>query len=790
MADPRNDGEVQKDPTFDETSEDRILGDAKEGRKTLMDVGKGAVAKHVNSRWTRLEKVARERLAIIKVNWLRYKGFAFAQVHPRDSSRIFVPPGASSKRAPTINKIERTVDRYVAQVTADEPVMEGVPANHSDDARDAAEAVTAVLRSEWQRIGLNNFLRRVVSFSAIMRSGFWFFQWDKYEGEEVIAQKFFETDKGKILQPVDSSGKMVEDPADAARIRQGNIKVSVLSPANVRWEGARYAHDADEVTVSEVMSLRKLYDDMPSTRKVKVSELLDGEFSPTSSSQWLQDFRGESAQGMRRNLTDDMMSSTGERIAETSNVLDEPVLIKHYFKKRSKTYPKGFHAIVAGKHLVHRGNLRYGIIPIAHFKFLDEIADQMGRSLVDLLKDPQELLDFVNGQILRYLQMLKRRWFVPQNSGVKSRDLMSPTRSIIEYNPQAGKPEPEIQPEIPNSMITFVERFDAEYDDQSGIHDTLQGKHVPGVSSGRHAEALRSGDETLLGLTRDQMKIGLEHASKVILSIVKREWKIERRVRYMGENRQYVEQAFSATNFGETDKAVLKNSTLLMLTPAQRLDTVMGMAEAGALTIEEVRQLAPLGDVMGVSLSEDQHYQRARRQSARFLDGPPKDLVRARKEYSTNLEAIAEQQGQIAKMADLGSDPDTVMIANGIIEKDLATTEQNWQLLLDKYAFDHRPWEDRTEIAKIHAQVHADTLAHEKVDSFPEWWVDIFEAHATLEWQMGFPEQAQIVAQLQSAQAVPGEGTPQGFDASQVDSSPAGLNFNDQTPNVVAGGAP
>lgn len=792
MENPKEHGEVQPDAKDSETNEDRQLSDAKQGRRTLADIGKRAVAEHIKKRWERLEKVARERLAHIKLNWLRYKGYSFAQIHPNDPNRVFVPPGSTTKRAPTINKIERTVDRYVAQITADEPLMEAVPASHSNEDRDAAEAATAMLRGEFERMDLVEQLRRVMAFAAVMRSGFWFFQWDPDDGAEEKAQKFFEVNGRKVLLPVDSSGNRVDDPSKAATIRLGNIKLSVMSPANVRWDGARYAHDAREVVVAEVMKLRDVYEAWPKTREAKVSELLCGEYKPTSGSEWLEDLRGESQRGARRKLADSWESRTGESMDEIENILDEPVLIQHYFRRKGKTYKQGFQALAAGEYLISRGNLRYGIIPVAHFKFLDALSDVMGRALVDLLRDPQELLDFVNGQILRYLQMLKRRWFVPQFSGVKARDLMSPTRSIIEYNPQAGKPEPEVQAEIPNSLVDWVERFDADYDDLAGIHDTLQGKHVPGVSSGRHAEALRSGDETLLGLTRAQMKIGLRHGARIILAMVKKEWRLERRVRYTGENRQYLERAFRNTDFGQTTDAVLKNSTLLMLTPAQRLDTVMSMAEAGALTVDEVRQLAPLGDVMGISITEDVHYQRARRQNERFLQGPPKPLMRARKRYEEAMLLLQAQQQDVSLFADLAF-VDQAGLAAQKIERDLATFEAEWQLELEQHSFDHRNWEDSARIAKIHADVHAEALSHEKAETFPEWWVDLFEAHATLEWQLGYAQEYMQALQLQQlgAQAqIPGQGSQTVVDGDQVPTSPAGLTFDSGTPDVVSGQAP
>jgi len=411
------------------------------------------------------------------------------------------------------------------------------------------------------------------------------------------------------------------------------------------------------------------------------------------------------------------------------------VFLLYHFVKQNRQYKDGFQACIAGKHLVSRGKLKYGIIPVAHFKFLEEVADRMGIALVDILRDPQELLDFVNGQILRYLQSLKRRWFVPMHSGVKARDLLNPTRSIIEYNPNAGAPTPEVQSEIPNSLVDWSDRFERAYDDEAGMHDTMRGKHVPGVSSGRHAEALRSGDETLLGLSRTQMKVGLEAGSRVLLQIAKKEWTRERRVRYLGDDREYVELAFAGSDIGDTSKVQLKRSTLLMITPAQKLEILFGYAEMQAITPEELRR---------ISLTEDPHYKRARRQNHRFLAGPPKKLVRAFEDFQKKTQMLQEQVGRLQQAAIFIVDPmqaQSIQPALTQIDMELQGAEQEWQSQLMAHAPSHRPWEDDPAIARIHAVEHQRALASDKTERFPEWWVELFEQHAVLEYTLAVPPQ-------------------------------------------------
>lgn len=729
-------GVEHEEPKDGGKDDDAVIRDARSERATLLNVSKGEAAKMVRKRWDRGESYYRQKMAQMKVNYLRYSGEPFIQVHPRNPEEIFLPQGMKSTAPPTINKLKRAVHRYQAQVTADEPILEGVPEASTDKARDQAEAATHVLRGEWSRMSLNRELGRVVQTGAIFRSGFWFFEWDERAAGKVPAQKFFpiqETGE-RELKFVDSEGNPVDDPLEAAQIWQGDITLKTLNPMNVRWTGGRYAHQAREAMVGFMVPLVDLYDSFPEAKKAKVRELVTG--APRDGQRWLEDLRGEENQRQSWSSDEETFDVYGDDLDADSGVLDTNAFVMHYFHKRSRQYPDGVHIITAGKFTIFRGPLRYGLIPLAHFKFLDEMNDPLGLSLIDLLKDPQELLDFTNGQILRFLQMMKRRYLVPMGSVVTERDINSPTRSFIRYNPAAGKPEAEQVPNIPNSMVDWTDRFNSQFDDEAGIHATMQGKHVPGVSSGRHAEALRQGDETVLGLTRHQIQEGLEHAGKIIVRMVRKEWDLERRVRYF-DNREYVEMAFSGLDLGTTSNVSLKKGTLLMLTPAQKTETLYGLSQMGMIPPDELMRLAPLYDAAGASLTQDAHYKHARRQNEKFLAGPPDQLMEAREKYEAVQEeaaAVLEQVNMIAQRA-----PDMAMQIQPQIDMQLQEAEMAWQAAVMQYGFKRRGWENDMMVAMIHSKEHLRVLADDRVRGMESWWVDLFEMHAMEDYMAAHP---------------------------------------------------
>jgi hypothetical protein len=737
---------VQVDPL----DRDREVKEARKGGSALLTMNKERASRLIRDGWHRLDPFMKERSAELKVNFLRYSGDAFVQVHPDDPTRIWMPEGIKGKSPPSINKLRRTLHRYVAQVTADEPVIEATPASHADEDRDASEAATHVLRGEWERMKLQLELQRATHVSGIFRSAFWFFEWDDMEAGKRKAQKFFRDEKGqRYLAYVDEDGNEVA--ADlAAEIPAGNIRVEVLTPMNVRWSGGRYAHDAEEVWVGKVVTLRQLFDRYPESRDLPVTDLLHG--VPPEAELWLQDLRGENFTSTNQKIRDEEIDEdfTAEQLDDPDDsVLAEKVFLLTYFRRPSRSYPDGFHCVLAGKHVLFREKLRYRVLTIAHFKFLDEIADVLGVGLIDILRDPQELLDFVNGQILRYLQSFKRRWFVPHNSNIRARELLSPARSIIEFNPKAGPPIPEQHPAMPNDLVEWADRFKEEFEDESTLHATMMGKHVPGVSSGRHAEALRAGDETVLGLSRAQLKEGVETAGRIILEMVRREWSDARRVRYFGEDKEYVDLAFSAADLADTSDVRLKKGTLLMLTPMQKSEMIFAYAEMQAISPQEVRQLAPMLDVAGLSLTEDEHYKRASRENALFMGGPPDELM---EQYASFREQLTFLDRQADELTRLGFQIGTA-VEPGLkeVQGQVQQVVQQWQQLLAEYLSPPRPFEVDPGISTIHARVHAKVLAARKVDRFPDWWRDAFEQH----WQIHY-QTVQAAQQPQSQSQAPG----------------------------------
>lgn len=712
------------------------------------------LGKWIRGRWDRLNNQEEERACELKANLYRWLGYPFIQPHPTQRNRLFLPPTRKNPQPKGDNQIERGVDRYVAQVTADAPVLEAIPGpGGEDEDDDATEGATHAIRGEWQRLKNNAQLKKLMLSAAIFRSAFKHYYIEP--GPKRRATKKRRGKAGAIEEyPVDRDGAEVDDESLAAEVGDDQLANEVLSAFQVRWtDGYNYAHDAPEVMVGRLPTLREVYQLHPEARKIKLSELLTD--TPRDADEYLRDLSGKSGATAYKPTTtahaEPEEGQTGEGLEREdgeSPFLDRKVFHLLYYRRKDELYPKGYRCVIVGKVAVDRGDLdAFGdIIPVAHYKILHSPIEKYGRSIVDVLRAAQDQLDFLDGHIMRWLQSLRDRYFVHTNTDVNAVDLNQPHDTIIPWS-GAVAPTRVGAPTMPNAIAEWHDRKQRSFDDKLGIHESGRGLHVPGVQSGQHVAQLRVGDETILSLTRDEITIGVEQEGRIILHAVRKLWSFKRQVRYFGPDKEYVARALAAADISGTADVQLVQGSLLMITPAQRSQIMSELVQTKLLQPEDVRKSLPTADIGGFSLAEDPHYMRARRQGARFLDGPPAELVETLELLDTRMAALTEATQQLA------GDPLLLEPAVQMLEGLRAQRED----LIAQFDFEHHPYEEAPDIARVHFREHARALSRARVERFPEFWIQLFERHTVLEGQLAGMLPA---AQPAAAQQPPAAGAP------------------------------
>lgn len=711
---------------------------AAESRFLLTD--RERAAKYIRMGWEAQDTDERRRQAQLKVNWKRYKGEPWAQIVPGGSrDRLWSPPSAARRTPPTVNRIRRTVQRYVAVVTADDPIVEAHPASHTDRDIEASEAATEMIMGEWLRLNLTLRIQESEHLAAIVKSAFIGFEFDQYKGPERPRMRIFrnpETNEEHLLY-VDDAGDPVEEAAEAAMERQGETTVEVFSSFNVRWKGSQHAHHAEELWIGKLITLERLFQMYPETRRKKISRLRAG--LPPRAELWLEDVRhgtldpdGKSPGSTARASLPAESTFESLRPGKDSRdyeLLNSKVFLLTYMRPPSKAYERGVHVVMAGKEVVYQEELRYPVLPIAHFKFLYEPGDRQGIGLVDMLKNPQELINFVDTKYLEALDQQKVRWFLEHGTNISARDLIQGTGTVHYIPSGVTPPTQEHPPPIPQDYRDYSARMDDKYNDEAGLHEAALGRRVPGATSGRQVRELRQGDETLLGLSKLQLIEGCEQVGRVLLEMGKVEWDRPRKVHYFGAGRVYMERSYSGADFGDTSQVHLKPTSLLMQSAAQKVEYLFGLAEMQAISPKQLQRLAPFGDVAGIEFSEDEHYKAARRDTYRWLKGPAPELEQVHEEYEERANVLVEQMQALSEAMTGGGTPAEQEFA--MLQQEKMALDQEFEALLAQYAPQamHYQLVDPA-VAEIHKEEKMRALAREKISRLPKWWVNAFQRHA------------------------------------------------------------
>lgn len=744
------------------SEQEEVKTDRKLAKMDLPKLGKHAV-----QLWKDWEVHYRRSNLEAKINLARWRGIKYVQRSPNDRNRIWLPPNIDSWGSKSFNEIERAVDRYVTQVFADDPIMEGVPRSQEDEDLDASDAATDAVQAEWARMKLNEEAFEAFLDACIWRSSFTHLFWDPRAGGKKAAQKFVtDPETGReTLEYVDGEGNQV-DKDKAAKVWQGNLRSENLQPFQVRYSpDAKWCHLAAEVTVARMVTLRKAYEMYPDLEEVEIGKLLENRHVDLGG--YLADFQADQPRPASDVLKDADTHMRGSEMSakDRKRLLDQPVFFLVYYRTADRRYPDGYWCHVFGEGVVPekgRGTLKKwkGRIPVVQMKCMYDPVAREGRALVDVLRSKQDVLDFMETQVLKYLKSLKARWAVSSTSVVNREALRNADHNEIVYY-DGERPSGLEPPQMPHEAGVWHEKFKVGFDDAVGLHGSSKGMHVPGVQSGAHVEALQAADQSILSMSRRPIKVYLEETAKLVLAGIKGHWSEERQVAFLGRDERYVQRAFSRVDFGDTEDVILAPGSFLMVTPAQRAQIMTQLIDAQVFDQLDLKRLFPSKNVGGFALKEDPFYQRARRENDDFLAGPPPALVDAFEDMQRTITEIQEQMNDVLQNATLSTalgqpiDPEQQL---SMFDRLLEQTQAEFQSELSRYMPTLASYEQDTEVSMIHAEEHFRALSRSRAERLRRqhpWWVEAFEAHAiehaTIGQRPGFAPQPQPQEQGQPA---------------------------------------
>jgi len=614
------------------------------------------VAKAINKDWSDQNRLYKRRFQEWRVNRARRAGipgvFLIKQTDTQEWIAYF-PPG-TQRQVPALNKATRVARTVRAMMFVDPPVLEGVPAKDTDEARDAAEFSTRALTDLGGESGYDDTQKAAEAFDLASTYGSGYRRYTLQPSGEQQPMQVLATPTATAIDPNNPASSLMDpttgekspgpyvtkyvrqdftltDDATDPQIQQVQLDVlrcEVLPAPQVRMIPAtsRDVWDADGILIAAYQPLgylQRMYPDAFAAMTPEQITKLVGYFPE---------------------LTDDLLAGgKTTREALQARPPDESSLVwtvTIYYVAGAR-FEHGFYGVVAGEDALlvrdnwydEKNNKRL-LLPVDQLKqFADEQSPTHGLGFIGILGPGNEIRNAQLGAMLEHLdRFTNRKVFYPVNSSLQPKSAQLITGTYVPISP-GGSPSYEQVPDFPQASMQMFNLISGEMDNESGIQPPAMGANPPSVQSAIHARTIIEQVNVGLSELRNNVIRGMTRGWRIALQLVRWRYTEPRRLAWVGDDGTYKERQWTGSDLGGTDDVQLKTGSLSMLSPtakaavAEQLFAIRDPASGrGLLSLEELRSIVVGNEGGLLGLQDDPQRQRIRRQIEEWASGPPEGM--------------------------------------------------------------------------------------------------------------------------------------------------------------------
>lgn len=554
---------------------------------------------------------------------------------------IWEPPGGAGMTPSTLfNMPDRLISRLTSHLYADFPQAEAEAASGDEADKDAAEFATKALMVIQSETGTNEEERFKACFDQYASLG----------GSGYI--HYFVNPTGGGRQPVELEASPEALTADDP----------LVDGSGLPYDGdltTRYAAEdgtlVDDVGQSALRWVPRLEAECLHAHQVffapwTASSLWDAEgalivaYRPWRTLlQWFPDLMSLGEEEMHRIASYEAKQAeyllprkAGSRKADRQapkDAVDRLVWTMIFYAPECPLYPDGAYIVTLGDTQVakkepwilitpRRESLDIPLTQIRHLRGVPGDADGIG--LMDIFGSAHEGRQYMMRQVEDMVdRQLNAKAFAPVHSIAQVREGMLGFNSVVPVNP-GGVPEFERPPDPPQAAWEMYDRNTRELQDASGLQQTGQGLEASGVNSGRQAIAIVGQVHAgLADMSQSAKNLPYIRTCRVQLQLLKKGYTTPMRLRFLGEDGAYKEQAWMGSDLGSTRDVRIKPGTGTMLPPIQKLELATAFVAQGVLTQEDVRDVLGRSVSLMTGVQDSPHTVRVRRQITVWKAGPP-----------------------------------------------------------------------------------------------------------------------------------------------------------------------
>ncbi|AHF08570.1 portal protein [Desulfitobacterium metallireducens] len=438
----------------------------------------------------------------------------------------------------TINRIRPVVRTELAKITKSKIQFNVIPASNEEEDIDASKVGTQAIDFVWRNTNMDekrfkSALWQITTGTSIQKTF-----WNDSLGEEVQLNTLDE--HGNFA--LDEKGNEITQTK-----RLGDIDNSVVSPFDFVFDPSATEFDNAKWCCERIL---KTVDEVKDTYDVEVSP--EGGLSST-------------------NIFNGILANVNGQQSDFKPIsMENGVVVKEYWEKPSKKYPKGRHITIANGKLLQFEDNPYDILPY----FLTPHNLVPGRvygssNIEDLIPVQREYNKTRTQRRLNQTRTGNPRFLYQINSLIDE-----PTNEPGEklgYKKGYNQPNWETPPSEPGHIQAELDLQLRDFEDISGIHEVSSGTAPTGVKSGIAIAFLGEQDETKFGPIIHNIETTYENWAKFVLVLMQKYYIEPRMIKIVGKNGQVNVKEFQGSDLkGNKDVKVVSGSAMPKSTVARQ----------------------------------------------------------------------------------------------------------------------------------------------------------------------------------------------------------------------------
>jgi 5S rRNA maturation endonuclease (ribonuclease M5) len=441
-----------------------------------------------------------------------------------------------------------------SMLVANQPSISAYPASNEESDKDASIAADNIARYERNRSGLDDYISKMVLYGLIYGNAILKTYWDEKDGEP------FDVDE-KTLQ---------ENPN---LLYEGNTKFLNIKPRHFWFDST------GEQFCEAKWALEKVV--------IPLDE----------------------AKEMYPQFAEKLVESKEINRYDILKQTDEPmegmtVLYEYWEKKSHRNGNRGKYIVLSedGNILEEREHpYSHGELPYIFFTDIDVPGEPWGKSIIELLKDPQKTINRMLSQVVENINthgVIRIAKF--ENSPIREDAITTDPIKIVNVGGQ-NQPPMQLQPaSLPAHIFRTYDMLVNIMEHIAGLRSYSRGEMNKALS-GFAAQLMIEQDQKVHIQLHNKYKRAIEDIFRQDLSLCKQFWDETRSLVILGEERKYEFFKYNKTNLNGRYNIRVDYGTSLPNDPASRRQAILDLYRDGLIEDKNaVLRMLELGDVMGV----------------------------------------------------------------------------------------------------------------------------------------------------------------------------------------------